>query len=678
VPSKRTMRSRKAKSSNTPLLVGAFVAVLALAAGAFLLLDDGGEPELPDSGGGAVADTDDGDERETVLPPASVGTEERETLKAEATTPLAGPNVVTQQADPEAPTGRVEGVCVDDRGAPVGGVTVRVSSGSPIANMTFSSVREFLDVVGTSGDDGLFALEDVPAGKNYMLIGEHADFAPATVQGITVKPEETNASARLVLRTGAKVGGIVSTLAESPISQARVELYDTVADARLKPDQRRPFRIVFTDGTGRFEFLNVAMSSYKVRVLADGYETQSLTVNSALKAGPEDQDLAFRLADGRAVAGRVVDTTGRPVTEARIEANALKRDYQGNAIAYSDANGYFLLDGMSTEHPYQVRCTARGFSDKTLPSINAIDGDILFELDRRLSIEGWVKTPSGAPVTSFALVLLRGIPNREAALMNDLREFSDAEGHFEFDDLEPGTWGFEARADGYAPTRSETVELVRGGAVPELEITVEGGGTVCGVVKAADGEPMQGALVRINENNFVDTPLLKIFASMSPGVDKPIQRRTNGKGRFCFKNVTPGTYQISVKHHTAAPYVVNDVLITDDEIEQNAEVVIEMPPPASISGVALDQNRRALPFIRVQLSKKNGYVESVTTDESGFFEFGNLSGGNYNLTLYPDRKDDKPINPLLKLVYAQKSLKEIRLYDGQAMTGVELYLTETS
>jgi|GEM_PF-2292403 len=668
------MKSRKAKSSSVPMLVGAFITVVALAAGAFLLLDDD-EPGPPQETGAALTLEDEDNEPSMALPPAAVATESPTRLVAEASHMASGA-AVTQMTDPEAPTGRIEGTCVNSRDVPVAGVTVRVSSGSPIANMTFSSVREFLDVSAVSNQNGFFALEGVTVGKNYMLVGEHNDYAPATLQGLTVRANETLSDTRLVLRSGATVAGVVATSAKSPIAEARIELYDSVADARLKVEQRRPFRIAFSDGHGHFSFPNVAMSSYKVRVLADGFETQALTVNSALKAGPVDQELQFLLGDGRALTGRVTDEHGQPVDNARIEANALKREYQGNSIAYSDEGGYFLLDGMGIEHAYQVRCTARGYSDKILPSVQVLDGEIQLQMDGRLSIEGYVRNSGGDPVSSFALVLMRGIPNREPALMNDLREFNSSDGHFVFDNLEPGSWGFEARADGYAPARSETTELRRGDDVPPLEIIVRGGGTICGVVRLADGTPVKGALVQINENNFVDTPLLKIFNTMSPSVDKPVKRRTNGKGRFCFSNVAPGTYQISVKHHLAAPYSVNDVVVYDDDVQENEELLLELPAPASISGMALDENRRSLPFLRVQLSMKNGYVESATTDQRGNFRFDNLSGGDYNLTLYPDRRDDKPLNPLLKLVYAQKSLKTVRLYDGQALTGVELYLVE--
>lgn len=672
------MRSRKSKSSAAALLIGAFVLVIGLAGAAFLLLDDGTEPQDDAANTPAVALQSAGPERSMDLPVAVTPELVPEKLKAQPVVPMSIDTTVTAALDLGAPLGRLEGVCVDGSSRPVAGVRVRITHGSPIANMTLSSVRDFLDTEATSGANGQFVLEQVPAGKNYMLVGEHDDFAPSTAQGQTVRPDETTQGVQLVLRPGATMGGSVTTVAESPIPEARVEIYDTVADARLPPDERLPYMIVFTDRSGRFEFKHIAMSSVKVRVVASGYETQTLMISSALKAGPEDQELAFRLADGREAGARVVDTSGRPVTGARVEANALKRDYQGNAVGFSDTSGYLLLEGLSAENPYQVRCTAKGFSDKTVPSWNVNDSELLFELERRLSVEGWVRNGNSDPVTSFELALMRAVPGRDPALMNKVVAFKDSQGHFVFDDLEPGSYAFEARAPGFAPTRSEVVELIRDVLPPQVQISLLRGGTLAGLVLDGNLQPLKGALVKVNENNFVDTPLLKIFESMSPSGERVVQMRTNAKGRFEFKNITPGIYQLSVKHHIAAPYVLNDVIVVDDDAGTNAELEVVMPAPAVVAGLALDANRRPLPFIRVQLSMKNGYVESVTTDDTGTFRFDNLTGGTYTLTLYPDSKDDQPINPLLKLVYAQKSMKEVRLLDGQELLGVELYLVETN
>jgi hypothetical protein len=664
------MRSANAKRGSAPLLAGALIVVLGLVAGAFLLLSDDG-PGSSSDGGAAITRSGGPEPPNMVLPEAPSIERGPERLVAQPTAVLAGD--VVEVTDPEAPTGRIEGQCFDASGRTVEGVELRLGRGSAIAHMTPSNLGGFLEPRATSDDSGRFALEDVPVGKNYVLVGEHPDYAPATARGLVVRADETLAGQRLVMASGATVAGLVATLAMNPLAGARVELFDTLADARLTPDQRRPRRLVLTDTGGRFELRNIGLPSFKLRVQVDGFETQTLTVNSALKAGPEDMDVQFLLGDGRSLPGRVLDDDGAPVAGARVVANAIKREFAGDAAAVSDANGYFLLDGLGVEHLYQIRCTAHGYSDQTLPSVTPQESEILFRLERRLWVEGVVRDGAGAPVTNYSLVLMRGFPNRDPVLANDLRSFQAADGRFVFDDLEPGAWAFEARAPGFAPTQSELVQLARGDDVPQVEISMEAGGTLRGVVRRADGSPLEGALVRLNENGFIDSPLNGLFGDPGAKLARSLKKRTNAKGRFVLAHVPAGVYQVAVAHHEAAPFARDDVVVFSDDVQENPELVLELPVPGSIAGRAFDVNRRSLPHSRVQLSKSNGFVESVAADASGAFRFDNLEGGQYNLTLHRSREGGEPVNPLVALLEAQQSLKKLKLLEGQAMTGVELY-----
>jgi hypothetical protein len=664
------MRSAKAKTGSAPLVAGALIVVLALLGGAFLLLSDS-EPGPAPRSGVAVPRSGGHEPPTMVLPEVTGGGQGPERLVAQPPAPSSGARV--EPTDPEAATGRIEGVCQDSKGRVIAGVEVRLGRGSPIANMTPSSLDGFLEPRATSDDAGRFALEDVPAGKNYVLVGEHADYAPATARGVVVRADETLAGQRLVMAAGATIGGLVATLARNPLSGVRVELFDSLADARIPAEQRRPRRLVLTDGAGRFELRNIAMPSFRLRVQVDGYETQAHTVNTALSGGPEDMDIEFLLGDGRSLPGRVVDDRGEPVAGARVVANAIKREFAGDATALSDEGGYFLLDGLGVEQIYQIRCTAHGYSDQTLPNITSQDSELLFELRRRLRIEGVVRDEAGSPVREFSLVLMRGFPNRDPVLTGDLRPFHATDGRFVFDDLEPGTWGFQARAPGFAPTASDVVELSWDEDPPQIEITMEVGGTLRGVVRRADGSPLKGALVRLNEDGFIESPLEGLFRDPASKAHKPIQRRTNAKGRFVLPHVPPGVYQVAVAHHETAPFARNGVEVFADDVQENPELVLELPEPGSIAGRAFDENRRMVPHSRVQLASSTGFVESVTTDEAGYFRFDNLSGGEYSLTLYPPPKEGETANPFLSLALAQKSLKQVRLIEGQAMAGVELY-----
>jgi protocatechuate 3,4-dioxygenase beta subunit len=656
------------------VLLGLFAVVALIAGGAFFLLDDGGiAGSLEDNSSGAMTLTDDGGNGpSTEVSAVKSADPDRTKLAVPASAIRAAAGHLVAAIDPGSPVGALAGRAIDTDGLPVADAAVRLYKGSALTNVSLARVE--LPNFTMTDSKGQFVLENIPVDRNYVVVGEHIDYALAEHTGIVVREGKLTSGVRLLFGPGATIGGLVTSLAENPIGEARVELYDTVADARLKPADRRPWKIVFTDPYGRFAFEHVSTISIKVRVEAPGFESQTHMLSSALQAGPTDQTLTFRLANGMELNGRAVDDFGRGIANVRVEANALKREYQGNSIAFSDDKGHFLLEGLSTEYPYQLRAEADGYSTKTVPQVRVADGTVLIEMQSRGAVNGWVTNSNGHPVTDFAIALMRARPGTEPQLMADLRHFTDSSGEFVFDNLEPGSYAFEARSPDYAPSRSEAVTVSRGqNQMSEVRITMLKGGTLKGLVLGSDGKPVHRALVSVNANNFVDTPILKIFAALAPSAEVVVRARTNAKGRFQIKHVMPGTYQVAVKHSSAAQLIENDVVIIED---QTLELELRLPVGAAINGRALNENRQPLAFTQVQINQKTGFADSVTTDKNGLFGFENLREGLYSLSVNPERLNDKPVAPLVRLVYATKSRREVSLREGQTLDGIDLYVQQ--
>lgn len=672
------MRASKSSSSNLPVLLALFALVLVAAGGAmWMLMGDDDGPAREDALTSLTGLAEEGDGK-------SMGDLQQAQPRPVDATAISVPTDTAQRpesamldVDDGTPRSHIEGLVVDPQGQPIQGALVRAFKGNPLINVSFPGSRQRLDTEATSGPDGRFLLERVPIGKDYVVTAEHPDYAPGEVGNLRLRADTPLLDITVRLTTGATVAGSVLTTGEAPIADARVELYDSVANAQTRPADRRPWKVVFTEPDGTFEFTHVSASNLRVRVVAAGYESQVQMLSYALEARPKTENLVFKLDIGHLLTGRVIDDVGAPVQNARIEATSLTKTYQGNVVAFSDAGGHFALDGMG-EHFYQVRTTADGHSDQVRPKVHIDDGELLIEMTRRGGVEGWVRTADGSPVTQFTLTLMRAPPGRTPARMADHRDFRSSDGSFEFDNLDPGSFALEARAKGFAPSISETFTLSRESAAPTLTIQLTQGATLVGRVTDPQGQPLGGALVQVNPNDHVETPLLGIFQSLSPTNEVKIKRRTNQQGEYKLEHIMPGTYQIRVDHPEYAPRILNDVVLFDDSTGTNTPLELSMPPGASISGLALDSNRRPMPFTEVQLSMTNGFMEAATTDRDGSFQFGNLSEGEYTLSVKPDRTMDgeKPLNPLMTLVYASKSRREVFVSQGQAIEGFELYLPQ--
>jgi Carboxypeptidase regulatory-like domain len=575
------------------------------------------------------------------------------------------------------PTGCIEGFAVNAQNFPVEGVTITLFIGNPILTGAFPGTRQPVNASTTSGPDGSFRLCDVPVARNYVVVGEQDKYAHSEANGFTVDKDKVTSGVVLHMSEGAVIHGVVSQLDGGPLSGARVELYYTLVNAFLKPEEQKPAQVVFTDGQGRYAFIHVSAESLRVAALSDGFATQTHNISYALEAGPKDQEVNFTLDIGGSLAGRVVSSGGTSIADARVEASSLAKENQGTALAISDAGGYFVLNGMSRD-PYQLHCTAPGYSDKTIPGVDISVGNYTIVLDKQGGVTGWVTNVANVPVPQFTLHLMRSHVGAEPNYLNDSRDFSSPEGKFDYAGIDPGTYVLEARADNFADTRSEEFTIERDAAQePQLRVRMLRGGTLKGHVLDAAGKALAGAVVSLNPNNFIDSSIAKIFKAIAPSDERECKVRSSEDGSYVIAHITPGSYQLVAEHESSASRIVNDVRVVDDDAGGNAPVDLSLPRGSSISGRAIDDTSVPLPFCKVQINTNdNSYIDAGTTDREGYFTFANLRQGTYHLTINPERLHDAPIHPFIRLVIASRSIKDVYVGEGQTVDGVLIQLKQ--
>ncbi len=583
-------------------------------------------------------------------------------------------------AGPNEPTGGITGLVVDKSRAPVPGVVLTIYKGNALlGGSAFPGTRQAIGNTTTSGADGRFEFKRVPIGQPYVVVGEHDEYARSELSGLRVDRDAVTQDVVLIMTEGAVVTGTVLAEGAGPIPGARVELYYQMDMAFQKPEDHRPWKVVFTDNAGRFAFTHVSSSGIRVRASADGYETQARTISYALEAEPRDETLAFELNAGRSLPGRVATVHGQPIARARVEVTSAGKDIQSSAVAMSDEGGNFLLDGMGPGN-YQLRATCAGYSDKTMARVDVTAGSILVEMTRRGAAQGHVASAGGQPVTSFSLHLYKHAAGRGPNSRNDERRFQSGDGSFLFDDLDPGDYVLEARADDWADSRSEPFTVVSGDDPPtQVPILMTRGGTLRGIVRTADGKPAGGAVVSLNENEYFDSPLTQIFQSIAPDDTRMRKVKAGPDGRFAFERIPPGVYQVAVKYADSAPLSLNGVWVVDDTQGENKPLELVMPRGAVIAGRALSASRLPMAFCKVQITRKDhddmSFMDVGTTDAAGAFAFHNLREGTYQITVTPERDDqDKPLHPFIKLVHAQKSMQQVFVGEGQVLDGVLIAL----
>jgi hypothetical protein len=137
---------------------------------------------------------------------------------------------------------------------------------------------------------------------------------------------------------------------------------------------------VLTDSSGRFTFKDIAVGSYRLRaqrngffgLLANGNTAPMLTTQVATSAAQPDATVEILLLAGSAVTGRVTDSTGRPVADARVSAVRLR--YAGSEVsiaastnAVTDAAGNYRIFGIEPGEHYLRAATGRSAARPTIP-----------------------------------------------------------------------------------------------------------------------------------------------------------------------------------------------------------------------------------------------------------------------------------------------------------------------
>lgn len=260
---------------------------------------------------------------------------------------------------------RVSGEVLDPEGAPVGNATVALVRHGQRRDASFENI-EALELgeqplmeehsLRVTRSDGLgrFAFEDVPTEENVWLIAlpptdEEGALFPGNERLRNLPPGGELTTARVVLRFGGAVQGVLRDPEGLPMPEQEVELHTYLANSR------RTWGSALTDAEGRFLFEGAPEGSGQLRAEVEGFRRieQQIAVPPG-EALTQDLDLVSDLI----FAGRVVDPDGFAVPYAYVR---LERD-RDSRNDRADAFGRIEIDRLSPG-TWQVRAWSEGYDD---------------------------------------------------------------------------------------------------------------------------------------------------------------------------------------------------------------------------------------------------------------------------------------------------------------------------
>lgn len=458
-------------------------------------------------------------------------------------------------------TGRV----VDPDGVPVPGARIQFHRYRPWIQYASLPLMETREPVALADGAGLFEIEHL-AGARGRVVAEADGFVRFERGRVDVpdEPGETDLG-DLELEPERFLEIEVVDADDRPVEGARVSVRRKEHDDLFGSGDRVTDSDSRTDGAGRFRVGGFAAGDRAMLlVLKEGFVTESL---QNLRV-PSDSPVRVVLKQESVVTGRVVDTSGRPVTEARVST----KEWEWNAgwtdrfpgAGRVDDEGRFELDRLPAG-PIQIRALGPEGSRSDVLRLELEAGErrdgVELVLRARPRILGRVVAPDGSPVSEPQVTVRGGRGPGHCQTGED--------GGFRCEGWDPGTYTLAARKAGVGQVEKS---VVLGDADVMVDLYLKPELVISGRVVTAEGEPVADRVVR------AQPPAAGFFDSFT--------ERTAADGSFTIRGVHEGTYELLVgspsdptglltPHRYPEPIVVRDGLsVTGLEIRLEATTVL--------------------------------------------------------------------------------------------------------
>jgi RNA polymerase sigma-70 factor (ECF subfamily) len=402
----------------------------------------------------------------------------------------------------------------------VEGVVTESESGRPVAGASvgalFGSSAGMSALKTTADADGRYRLEAWVDGTFNALSAEAPGFGPADSVVVRAAADET-AHADLKVTRAAAVEGRV-TADGRPVFGAEVHVNWRDAQSNLRR------RDAETDADGRYAAADVPAGRLVVvqvvtREFAQAGWDRANWIQALMGRGEPSPEWSVRTEAGRtahlditmktgfAVAGRVEDASGAPVSGANV--------YGGNDRAVSAADGAFRLVGVPGGSSALVTAWREGFTAGSVKLDLKRDADgVRIVMSAAPRIRGTVRSvgggapPDGAVVRTLSVESIGMYSDEASAWRWAAPSRVAADGSFDaWVHTDRGAVRIRAEAPGFAQTAPVEVSVTPGGEPSPVEIVLGPAVRLEGkVLDAANGRPVAGAVLALDVTGTYPAP----------------------------------------------------------------------------------------------------------------------------------------------------------------------------
>lgn len=535
---------------------------------------------------------------------------------------------------------RLVGRVVDSDGRPVAGATLKLSSrpmmGDALVLELFSpSPKPVVPITTQSDAAGAYSFRDVAPRGDYYLKADHAEYASVQESLVSVGERGEFTGPDLVLRRGSGLTGYVRDVGNNPVPDAEL-LLDSAYGMNWEADN--PDRLVAkSDSTGFYEFKNVPQGPRNLMVRADGYGVQVRTGNDLqFKGEPSDtREIDLTLEPGLPIHGQVLDPEGMGVPGAKVSAVHFQNQTTSRGEAVTDELGRFRIENLR-DGSYIMMVQAPGFSQERMNRVPAGKVDVIIDLKRQACVSGRLVASGGA--TALKVELQRTSPKTSP---NDIQIFESTaisaeleaggDGSFRLCGVEPGHYTVVGSGAGFAPTTSNTFQVLDGQDPPPITVTLQVGGTIRGRVVDPSGAPVESAQVISRDQQTPDNGNDAFFGSFVTSNATERTVRTDSEGEFTLANLAPGNYKVVIDHPQYAGTTITGLQVADGQTAQAPPTTLR--EGGTVRGTVVRGGAPvARAFLQMYDTTEASRSYQTRSDSEGRFEFKFVRPGSYKLT----------------------------------------------
>ncbi len=578
------------------------------------------------------------------------------------------------------------GRIVDEEGKPIAGAKVRaiLNETRPVNGDQRTSYDIWLateDATAVTGADGRWRIDNMPNNPKAELLVTvlHPDYVQSYRRGeLQEEAGVTTAdflkqTATLTLRRGATINGAVTDAEGKPIKNALVlkrnDAMILIDGGDLYGEQQNKDALR-TDGDGKFLLKNFPNGETTLIFIATGYSPRMIPITPQKNMPP----LNVKLERGKTIELRVVDESGKPVSEANVQVIGWGDKWFLNSDMADGVDGGIPRktnkDGMwrwtdAPEAPVTIAVDKEKFAGDTVQIAVGEPRTIQFKSARNI-VGSVTDAVTGKPIPQFTIIPVDVF--RDDFLVSERRDAKiGKEGRLTYHPTRNDTFvSLRIEAKGY---RAQTGPKFKANDAPSMmDFRMQPSSPVVGVVKDAAGKPVEKATV------FMVTASEEAMKygeqAAGPGDNRC---ETDSAGRFEF--VEPGA-PFAIFVNTEAGWALASYRLDTHDVSE-----LRLQPWASLKGKVVDGGKPTV-AARVYLKptgeandltlQVNSYLQAMT-DKEGRFEFSRVIPRSMSVSAAENRREGSS-GPNIPLALKPGESGEVTIEDAGAVVQGKLSL----